>query len=270
MKIYVKESGRSFEIDTAGGIDISVPVIFGGEQPNTYDVPKASAKAFESGNFIGDTRRGGGCNFEEYSIIPHCNGTHTECVGHISYDRIHVNNFVSNLLIPSTLITVEPESAESTTDSYDPPKEAGDRLITENSLKEKLTAVDRFFLEGLIIRTLPNSSDKKSRRYSKNLPPFFSLEAMKFIRSLEVNHLLLDIPSVDRTFDEGKLNAHHIFWDVEAGSHEVSAGNCSARTVTEMIFADDSIPDGNYFASIHIPNFTADAAPSRVLLFRPD
>ena len=44
------------------------------------------------GQFIGDTRMGGPCNFETYSITPHCNGTHTECVGHITNERVSILN----------------------------------------------------------------------------------------------------------------------------------------------------------------------------------
>ncbi len=270
MKSIIKNDGRSYEIDLSSGIDISIPLNFNGGQPNTYDVPIASSKAFESGKFIGDTRRGGGCNFEEYKLIPHCNGTHTECVGHISYDRIHVNNFVNELLIPSVLISVEPEIAASTGDTYDPPKNPEDMLITRSILENILRSSDKFFLEGLILRTLPNSAGKKTMHYSHNPPPFFSIEAITYLSSLKVKHLMLDIPSLDRTFDEGKLSVHHIFWNVKQGSHEVEEVKCSANTVTEMIYVDDSISDGYYFASLQIPNFCSDAAPSRVILFTPE
>jgi kynurenine formamidase len=270
MKIFIRESGKEFCIDLLNGIDVSIPVNFNGEQPNTYDVDKASAKAIESGIFIGDTRRGGGCNFEEFRMIPHCNGTHTECVGHISYDRIHINRFVNRLLIPSTLISVTPEVAVNTTDSYDPQLNDEDMLISRRSLESKLSNTDPYFLNGLLIRTFPNEADKKSRRYSKHHPPFFSIEAMEYVSSLGVENLLIDIPSVDRTFDEGKLSAHHIFWNVKGGSHDVNPDSCSGKTITEMIYVDDEIADGHYFTSVHIPNLCADAAPSRVLLYRPE
>ena len=65
-------------------------------------------------------------------------------------------------------------------------------------------------MDALIIRTLPNSSDKKQRDYIKN-PSAFFLEAMNYIVSLGVRHLLVDMPSVDRLFDDGILSAHNIF-----------------------------------------------------------
>ncbi len=139
-------------------------------------------------------------------------------------------------------------------------------MITKKVLEEKLKDADCNFLEGLIVRTLPNDDSKKSRRYMENLPSFFSIEAIEYIVNLNVKHLLMDIPSVDRTFDEGKLTAHHIFWNVPFGSHEVDSDKHSVKTITEMIYASNEVKDGLYLMNVQIPNFVADAAPSRVLL----
>src|SRR6478609_1311886 len=73
-------------------IDISIPLRFNGLQPNAYGVARASSSPCEAGELIGDTRQGGSCNFEQYTFIPHCNGTHTECVGHITNKRITVRD----------------------------------------------------------------------------------------------------------------------------------------------------------------------------------
>jgi hypothetical protein len=69
-------------------------------------------------------------------------------------------------------------------------------------------------------------------------------------------------------FDEGRLNAHHIFWNVPANSHEKHPHTRLDKTITEMIYVANDISDGFYLANIQIPNFISDAAPSRVLLFR--
>jgi len=268
MEIKFEINNKEYSCDTSESIDISIPLIFNGAQPSTYDVSKATSKAYESGDFIGDTRRGGGCNFEEYKLIPHCNGTHTECVGHISFERISIHNTLKDSLIPATLITVNPEKAYDINDKYIPEKNEKDFLITKKSIEEKIKNMDKDFLEGLIIRTLPNDDSKKSRRYIENQPPFFSIDAMQYITSLNVKHLLMDIPSVDRTFDEGKLTAHHIFWNVPYESHEIDKENHSMKTITEMIYASNEVEDGKYIANIQIPDFVADAAPSRILLFK--
>ncbi len=172
MKIELKLDSGNYSINTREPVDISIPLIFNGQQPNSYDAEKAASKACEMGDFIGDTRRGGSCNFDEIKLIPHCNGTHTECVGHISDERISVYDTLKDVFIPATLITVKPECASDTTDIYNPSKDEKDLLITRKSLEESLGNYNKDFLTGLIIRTLPNDDSKKSRRYMESQPPF--------------------------------------------------------------------------------------------------
>jgi arylformamidase len=118
LRLRFHINSKEYQVDTLNAVDISIPLIFDGDQPNIYDVDNASAKTFESDQFVGDTRRGGSCNFEEYKLITHCNGTHTECVGHISYERISIHNTLKDMFIPSTLITMNPEKAFDTKENY--------------------------------------------------------------------------------------------------------------------------------------------------------
>ncbi len=267
MKLTIQLSENTYAVDLDNPMDISIPVVFNGDQPGTYSVPKASAKAYEDGKFIGDTRRGGGCNFEEYRFVTHCNGTHTECVGHIALERISVHKILTDSFIAATVITVVPENALKSTESYEPDKQKGDQFITAKSLFYKLQNVPKEFLSALIIRTMPNETSKKKRNYMNDPPPFFSMEAMDYIAELDTDHLLTDLPSVDRSSDDGKLCAHHIFWALPQGSHDVEAEAPSVKTITEMIYVPDAIPDGNYFLNLQIASFVADAAPSRPILF---
>jgi len=254
-----------YRVDTENLTDISIPVRFNGEQPNTYGVPKASAQAYEDGAFIGDTRRGGSCNFEQYRIVPHCNGTHTECVGHIALARISVHSVLTCAWIPATLITVQP--VRETDETCFPPARPGDLRITEKMLGQALTGSSEGFLRALVVRTLPNNASKKSRVYGEPPPPYFTTEAMRLIVERGVMHLLVDTPSVDRTFDDGKMTCHHVFWNVPFDSHDVDPQDHSMRTITEMIYVPDELEDGNYLLNLQIPAFVADAAPSRPLLF---
>ena len=268
MKISVLLSGQSYGIDIDNPIDVSIPLRFNGEQPNTYHVPPAQSKTYEDQHFVGDTRRGGSCNFETYTLTPHCNGTHTECVGHIALERISVHRTLNQLLIPSTLISIEPEPAADTSETYKPDKSEKDKLITAKQLYYKLNDFRKDFLKGLLIRTLPNEDTKKNRNYEEETAPFFSLEAIDYLTELGVEHLLIDIPSVDRAYDDGKLSVHHSFWAVPQGSHDVDPDACSVKTITEMIFVPEDISDGIYFLNIQIPAFVADAAPSRPVLYK--
>jgi hypothetical protein len=58
-----------------------------------------------------------------------------------------------------------------------------------------------------------------------------------------------------------------LFWNIPAGGHELAPDSRTDRTVTEMAFADDAIPDGLYLLSLQAPSFITDAAPSRPVLY---
>lgn len=270
MTVMVRIAGRSHRIRLDEPIDISIPLRFDGPQPNLYDVPAATAEPYEDGQFIGDTRRGGSCNFERYSLIPHCNGTHTECVGHIAYDRISLHRILRQALSPATLLSVEPQQANSTSERYRPALQEQDRIITAGALQRAAAGHDPAYLQALVLRTLPNDAAKKERRYSEEQPPFFSLEAIEWLKQQQVQHLLVDLPSVDRMFDDGQLSVHHLFWEVEPGSHDVDSTQPSLKTITEMIYVPDKVADGAYVLNLQIAPFVADAAPSRPLLFMLD
>ena len=130
----------------------------------------------------------------------------------------------------------------------------------ENALNSKLP-------EAIVIRTLPNLESKKHQNYSKTNPPYLAEEAAIFIREIGIEHLLIDLPSVDREEDEGKLLAHKAFWNVK----NVTNLNADARlncTITELIYVDDSVRDGSYILNLQIASFENDASPSKPILYK--
>ncbi len=165
MKLDLHISSKTYQIDADHPIDISIPLNFHGEQPNAYGVPRATAKTYEDGNFIGDTRRGGSCNFEEYKLVPHCNGTHTECVGHLALERISIHAVLQNSMFPARLISVEPVDALGSGDSCRHKKHKEDKLITRDGLTKAIEDHSNESLEAFIIRTLPNDISKMSSQF---------------------------------------------------------------------------------------------------------
>ena len=91
---------------------------------------------------------------------------------------------------------------------------------------------------------------------------------MEFIAAGRVKHLLVDTPSIDRLFDEGKLSNHRIFWNVEPESFELSERSLTNNTITEMIFVPEFVEDGVYLLNLQIAAFQSDASPSRPILFK--
>ncbi|MEO0897933.1 MAG: cyclase family protein [Bacteroidota bacterium] len=252
---------QSYEI---GNIhDISIPLSFNGPQPNTYGVPTAQSKPYEGQGFIGDVKQGGSCNFEQYTFIPHCNGTHTEGAGHLTASTLPIHHILKESFFPATLISVPLTDIQHSPDSYQPSLEKKDRFVDRKALEIALEGISDQWLQALVIRTLPNSEEKKERNYMKGTCPFFSNEAMEFIREKKIQHLLMDFPSVDRLFDEGRLSNHRIFWGMPTSGHMLPQENDQGKTLTEMVFVADHIGDGHYLLEIQLAAFMSDASPSR-------
>ncbi|MBK8146834.1 MAG: cyclase family protein [Acidobacteria bacterium] len=129
------------EFDASDPISIAIPMEFAGGQPNAFGVDRATSQACESGPLVGDTRRGGSCNFEKVTMIPHCNGTHTECVGHVTSERIAVIDCLRDVFSIAALISIAAEPAGDTGEKYVVPIAADDLLITERALRAALAAI---------------------------------------------------------------------------------------------------------------------------------
>lgn len=237
-------------------IDISIPLQFNGPQPNAYGVETATSKACEAGDIVGDTRCGGSVNFEQYTFIPHCNGTHTECVGHITDERISVLDCLTDVFLAGVLVSVDPENVDG-----------GDLVITSSSLQAASVGKAADTPTALIVRTLPNDNSKLTGQYGEgNIPPYFTAEAMEYIVECGFKHLLVDMPSIDRIFDEGKLVNHRIFWNVDPGSRKINATTRMESTITELIYVPNEIADGEYLLNLQIAPFVSDCSPSRPML----
>lgn len=255
-------------------------------QLEAFYLPPPSFQSFRGGSFIGDTRQGGSVNCEMVSFYPHGNGTHTECVGHISKRRVSVEEIFSKQasLIPSMLITVEPEEIGKTKDSYSAKHLETDLVISRRLLEqcfEKILktshpnnrSIPSEFFNALIIRTLPNENEKKFKVWSGTNPPYLTEDAMKYLVESNVHHLLVDLPSVDRENDEGKVMAHSIFFNFDKLSEDLTTETisflqtCSKNSITELCFIPNSIEDGLYLLNLQIAPFYLDAAPSKPILF---
>lgn len=236
-----------YRIDLSKPIDISIPLRASKDNVTAWYVDPPKIEPVRNGDWIGEVSLGGSVNFRNIFFNPHGHGTHTECVGHISKEFISLNQNMKQFFFPATLITITPEK-----------KENGDHVITKN----QITALLRNDItEALIIRTLPNDDSKCSRQYSNTNFPYLEQEAAKWMCENKIKHLLLDLPSVDRENDDGKLLAHHAFWNYP----EAPRFDC---TISEMIYVDNIIADGKYFLNIQIASFENDASPGKPLLFQ--
>lgn len=242
--------------------DLAIPLAFDAEQPQHFGAARATSTPLRAGAFTGDTRAGGSCNCATLTLTPHCNGTHTETVWHVTDDAAPAAHAALALTFDARVVSVTPVRAAETHETTVPPAKPDDLLITAAALSAAFDGS----VAALIVRTLPNDLGKRSARWGERPAPFFTNEAMALIVARDVQHLLFDGPSLDRLHDEGKLTAHRIFWGLPAGSRDSAAATRPSATVTEMIFVPDAARDGRYTLSLQIAPFVTDAAPSRPLI----
>ena len=142
--------GHQYAVNLDKFYHISIPLRFNESQANHFGAPLAKSEPLRGEGFIGDTRQGGSCNVDYLKMIPHCNGTHTECLGHIVDPSYDVHSSLVDAWIPTVLLSVRPRLAADTIESYMPQKDLEDRLICREDLERALKIVDRKDWPGLL------------------------------------------------------------------------------------------------------------------------
>ena len=259
--------GIALLADLAAGANLGRLLGFLGPQLRCFNAPVAVSRPLQTAAFTGRVERGGSCNCSVLTLTPHANGTHTECVGHLTTQSVDVFRAVPQRLLIATLLTVEPELAADSLESTTPKPHANDLLITRAALERAWPAppVDRLTGRSAVIRTLPNAPDKFIE--DSEAAPFLSAQAADWLVSRGIDHLVLDVPSADRCSDDGAMTAHRILFGMPPGSTLLSDAMRRDCTITELAYVPDTVADGWYFLSLQIPAIAGDAVPSRPVLY---
>jgi arylformamidase len=268
VQARVRVDGREVGIDLSQPVDLAIELDFAGAQPRHFGAPRASSRPFETPGFgfNGSVERGASCNCSVILFIPHCNGTHTECAGHLTLERLDAWRVAPQGLTAALLVSVEPEAAGA--ESTDPPPQSGDLVITARALERRWPREVPFAPQAVIIRTLPNDPAKRARDYTARNPPYLSQEAAQLLVARGIAHLIVDVPSIDRAHDDGRLTAHRIFFGLPRGSVQLASATRADATITELAFIPDTAADGPYLLELQVPALSGDAVPSRPLLYR--
>ena len=252
MKATIQHKEKTFRVDLSRPLDISIPLSPQG--PRAWYVDPMKISPVINAHFAGSVALNGSVNFNNIFFNPHGHGTHTESVGHITREFVSVNQSLQRYFFDALLITIDPILA--TEDGLI--TKMGDKLITA---KQLAVAIGSHRPEALILRTRPNEESKCHTNYSDTNFPYFESEALKLLSDFGVEHLLVDLPSVDRESDGGALMAHHAFWNHPVATRQ----HC---TITEFIFVSDLIADGEYLLNLQTAPFENDATPSRPVLYQ--
>ena len=246
MITTIQYNSKKLKIDLSQPLDISIPLKSDVSNVNAWHVepPKIAPEVID-GKTI-SVAKGAVVNFNTISFNPHSHGTHTETVGHITEKVYSVNKQLKQFFFLAEVVTVAPE------------KLGDDYVISKKQLEFTLGKKKR---DAIVIRTLPNTKEKKSRQYSNTNPTYLLEDAANYIKSREIKHLLIDLPSVDKEQDGGKLLAHNAFWNTK-GILRLDA------TITEFIYVSNKIEDGCYMLNLQIAPFENDASPSKPILYK--
>jgi kynurenine formamidase len=248
----IQHHNTTYQVDLSKPLDISIPITNTDDNPIAWYIEKPVIAPVRFGEWVGKVSSGmSSTNFNAIEFNPHGHGTHTECLGHITHDFYSINQALKQFFFIAELVSVSLE------------KNNADLVITKESIEKALNGKTP---EAIVIRTLPNERSKMSRKYSNTNPPYLEEAAAHFIRESGIQHLLIDLPSVDKEKDEGKLLAHKAFWNVT----DVKDLNADARinaTITELIFVEEKVLDGSYLLNLTIASFENDASPSKPVLY---
>jgi arylformamidase len=122
-------------VDLTSPVSLAIDLDFTERQPRHFGAPPATSRPFAVPGFSGSVAHGASCNCQTLSLIPHCNGTHTECVGHLTREPLDAHRVAPLGFLPALLVSVEPVDAATSTESTDPAPQPGDQLITRHALE---------------------------------------------------------------------------------------------------------------------------------------
>jgi len=260
--------GRRWQAEASAPVDLAITLQFPGPQPRFFADTPASAAPLRAGNFTGTVASGASCNCSVYTLSPHCHGTHTECVGHVTDNAPALAGLTPAPPALAVLVSVRPEPLGEAAAGPAGPRDAADPVITRALLA---TAAARWIRDpwtALVVRTLPNDPGKRHLLYEGPCPaPYFTADAMHWIVERGVTSLVVDLPSLDRADDGGSLTAHRLYWGLPPNVLDAHQAQRGRALVTELAYVPDTSPDGLYLLDLQVPAFATDAAPSRPVLY---
>lgn len=246
MQISLTHNNVNYLVDLNQYHDISIPMNGDKNGLKAWYLDAPEIVPVVDGSFVGEVAQGSSVNFRNIGFNPHAHVTHTECMGHISKEIYSVNAHLKEHYFITELVSVNPEI------------EGEDRIVKKLQLQEKLGDKKP---KAVIIRTLPNNESKLTMNYSHTNPAYLDEAATLWLRDIGVEHLLIDMPSVDREVDAGELKSHKAFWNYP----NTDRLHC---TITEFVFIPNEIQDGMYLMNLQVAPFENDASPSRPILHK--
>jgi len=245
MKCILELNSIHFTIDLLNKIPCFYSLVNGENNPRCFYLPYPHYEPFRIGTFVGSIEEGGAANCMVVTVAPHGAGTHTECIGHIANGDYSISNTLSNSFFLGYYSSVAFSSVGE------------DKVVSHSEIQEILLKLSK----GTTALAL-NIEGNFSVDNSGTNPAYFLQETMELIVEYGIEHLIVNIPSVDKEEDGGILAAHHTFWNYKrTGSPRLGA------TITELASFPEDLEAGSYMVEIQIAPIHSDASPSRIFLY---
>lgn len=238
----IEHRGLRWSVELERPINITLPLRRNSSNRRAYFLPPSQITPVRTQGFIGSIADGGTVNCDQIVLCPHGNGTHTECLRHVADVPLWIADAPRSFLLLGQLLTVQPTAQATITAQH---------LVTIGQVEG---------VSAAILRTLPNDPATVERDWSGADPPYLTEEAARLLVERGIEHLLIDLPSIDPESDGGALRAHRAFWDVSKAPRQQA-------TITELCSIPEAIADGFYLVQLGILPIESDASPSHVVLY---
>jgi len=255
VRIRVPVSEGEFEVDLSQPLDLGRPVGFANAPepaPQPFGAPAPSSTPLRVGDFLGDVARGGSCNCQTLSLTPHTSGTHTEGVGHLTREPLDAWRLLPVGLVPCALVQLWPTDLG----------QGGRQAITATALEAAWPRELAFTPVAAVI-----GSHRDVAPPDRLAPPFLTPDALRWLVLRGIEHVVVDLPSLDPRDDGGALEAHRVFFGLPARSSVLREARRPRATVTELAHISSGLRAGSYLLSLQAAAIDGDAVPSRPLLY---
>ena len=167
MLATINTNKTNVTIDLSRPLDISIVMSDSPQNPLAWYLEKPEISAVQLGDWVGKVSKGAAVNFNNISFNPHAHGTHTECLGHITDSFYSINDALKSFFFTAEVITISPVLIQE------------DYVLTLDAVKEKIKNKTP---KAVVIRTMPNTISKTSRKYSNTNWPYLDYKAAAFLR----------------------------------------------------------------------------------------
>lgn len=242
MIIEFERRGQKWQANLDQAFDCSSTFGEPEREPRAWYAEPVKIEPIVMGDWVGAVKEGASVNFFQVQLVPHGNGTHTECYGHIDKGHQKLN---AHLLEHHFIAYFHRQGLK---------EQQGNRILS----LEDLPDIDWQEIEVFAIEAKGISFPQD---FSGTNPPYFDPALCAFLAEKGVKHLICNLPSVDREEDGGALAAHKAFWQYPENTRQYS-------TITELAVFPSEMEAGYYYLNLQTAPLHSDAVPSRPIFYK--